>query len=149
MNLTVRQWTVVSVLAAVFVIAAVVLSRGDDTGAAEPLDDFDEVAWCQAANAIGAWGGILDGSAAGDDAGDITNLRRALTDARVVAPAELRIDIARLIDLGLLVDSALAGGLGLEAALAEGRGQTDPDRLADSIGRVSDALVACGHEPVA
>lgn len=139
---------VVSVLAAVFVIAAVVVSRGDDTGSAETLDDFDEVAWCRAANAIGAWGGILDGSAAGDDAGDISNLRRALTDARAVAPAELRIDIARLIDLGLLVDSALADGLDLEAALAKGRGQTDPDRLAASTGRVSDALVTCGHGPL-
>jgi len=139
---------VISVLAAVFVIAAVVVSRGDDTGSAETRDDFDEVAWCQAANAIGAWGGILDGSASGDDASDITNLRRALTDARVVAPAELRIDIARLIDLGLLVDSALADGLELEAALAKGRGQTDPERLAEATRRVSDALVACGHEPV-
>ena len=148
MNLTVRQWTIISLVAAVFVAAAVLVSRGNDNGPSDATTDFDDVAWCQAANAIGAWGGILDGSASGDDAGDIANLRRALTDAQAAAPAELRIDIARLIDLGLLVDSALAGGLDLEAALANAHGQTDPERVVEATRRVSDALVACGHDPV-
>ncbi len=148
MNFSVRQWTIISVLAAVFVVAALLVSRGNETPVTDAVAEFDQVAWCQATNAIGAWGAILDGSAAGDDPGDITNLRRALADARAVAPLDLSIDIARLMDLSLLVDSALADGLDLEAALAKAQDQTDTDRVATATRRVSDALLACGHAPL-
>ncbi len=148
MNFTVRQWTIISALAAVFVAAALLVSRGDDNGVSEAAAEFDQVAWCQATNAIGAWGAILDGSAVGDDPRDITNLRRALADARAAAPIDLSIDIARLMDLSLLVDSALSDGLDLEAALAKAQDQTDTGRVSTAISRVSDALVACGHNPL-
>ena len=132
-----------------FVVLAFAVSRDDSGGPAETAAEFDEVVWCQAANAISAWGGILDGSAIGDEADDVPNLRRALTDARAVAPANLRVDIARLIDLALLTDNAIDDGLDLETALAQADDQTDQVRVAQAAVKVSEALVACGHAPVA
>lgn len=148
MNLTVRQWTIVSVLAAGFIVAAWLVSSGGGGGGIVESEDFDEVAWCQTANALSTWGGILDGSADGDDAGELPNLRRALDDARTVGPLALRVDFARIADLALLTDNALADGLSLADALAQAQGQTDGDRVAEALGRVDEAIVDCGHEPV-
>ncbi len=148
MNLTVRQWAIVSILAAGFFAAAWLVSQGDGGGATTESEDFDEVVWCQTANALSTWGGILDGSAEGDDPGDLTNLRRALDDARSVGPLALRVDFARLADLAQLTDSALADGLSLADALTQAQGQTDQERVAEALDRVDEAIVECGHDPV-
>lgn len=146
MRLTLRQWIVVAVLAAGFIIAAIVVADGGSA----PVDetpDFDEVAWCQAASAISAWGGILDGSADDADPDDVVNLHTALQEARLQAPIDVQIEIARLADLVMLTRQELDTGT-VADALARARQQTDQPRVDAAVAAVSEALVECGHPPL-
>jgi len=149
-NFSPRQWLIVIVLAAGFIGAALWVSSGDPV--AVDADDtpavVDEVALCAALGQVSAWGGILDGSADGDDPGDVANLRAALAEVRDAAPVDLAIDIARLLDLTMLTDLALTGDATLTDALAVGSAQTDQERVAEAAGRLNDAIVDCGHTAV-
>lgn len=152
MNLTVRQWSIIAVLAAGFIIAAVIVARDPGTSSSGSVgqgdEPFDEVVWCQAAGAVSRWGGVLDGSAVGDDADDIVNLQRALDDGRSASPLDLTIDFARIIDLALLIEQGLDSETDLSAALSRAQAQTDLPRVEEAVGRISDALVECGHDPL-
>jgi hypothetical protein len=149
-NFSPRQWLIVIVLAAVFIGAALWISSADPevVDADDTPAEVDEVALCAALGQVSAWGGILDGSADGDDPGDVANLRAALTEARDVAPVDLTIDIARLLDLTMLTDLALTGDATLAEALAAGSAQTDEQRVTEAAGRLNDAIVNCGHAAV-
>lgn len=150
-NFSPTQWLIVIVLAAGFIGAALWLSSTDSDDGANTgvVAQVDEVAVCAALGQVSAWGSILDGSADGDDPGDVANLRAALAEARDLAPVDLAIDIARLLDLAMLTDLSLTDDATLTGALAAGSAQTDPERVAEAIGRVNDAIVGCGHAGVA
>ncbi len=150
MNLTIRQWTIISVLAGAFIAAALVVARGNTGGDAAGTVDttVDDVTWCALLQPVSAWGGILDGSAEGDDANELTNLGRAVEEARSKGRVGSRPDLARVADLILLTEVALDEGLGLGDALIEAQGQTDQDRVAEAIDRIDSELIDCGHDPV-
>ena len=150
MNFTLRQWAVIAGLSAVFIITAIVVAQDEPSpSTAVEEEAFDEVLWCETANAITRWRTILDGSLAGDSLDELINLRTTLDEARAVAPAELRTDIARLYDYSLLTVQAIERNDGeLDAGLADAKGNTDQNRVNDAIGRVNDAVVACGHDPI-
>ena len=150
MNFTLRQWAVIAGLSAVFIITAIVVAQ-DEPAPSTAVEEasFDEVLWCETANAITRWRTILDGSLAGDSLDELINLRTTLDEARAVAPAELRTDIARLYDYSLLTVQAIERNDGdLDAGLIDAKGNTDQNRVNDAIGRVNDAVVACGHDPI-
>ena len=149
MNFTLRQWAAIVVLAAGFIGAAIVISSGDGPAVEETAQEFDEVVWCEAANAIGRWSSILDGSADGDSLDDVRNLRQALADGRLVAPQALSFEIARLQDFSLLVQHATqAESRDLAAGLAGARTNVDTERVAEAIAALDAALTDCGHDPV-
>ena len=148
MNFTLRQWAVIAGLSAVFIVAAIIISN--DTVPAEVEEQvFDEVVWCENANAISTWRSMLDGSLDGDSLDDLINLRTALDEARDVAPEELRTDVARLYDFTLLTVQAVERAEGdLDAALIDARNNTDQERVEQAILRVSASIEACGHTPL-
>lgn len=148
-NFTLRQWAVIAGLSAAFIVAAVLVSSsggGDSTWDEAPA--FDEVAWCEAANAISRWSSVLDGSATGDSLTDVQNLRQALSAARPVAPQDLTFEIARLQDLTLLVEQATEREGDLATGLAEAQQNVDRERVAQAVETVGAALVDCGHPPI-
>jgi len=154
-DFSLRQWLVIVVLIAGFAVAAVVVSRGGDSVdehgvQAEPITEprVDEVAWCALLAPLPRWGGILDGSAGGDDPDHVANLQPALEEVQAVAPTALAIDIARLLDLVLLTKQALDDSDSLGDALAVASAQTDQPRVRAAVATLDDALVACGHSPV-
>ncbi len=147
MNLTVRQWLIIGFIAACFIAAAIVVSNGNRRGV-DGVSQFDEVVWCESANAISVWRSILDGSTDGDTGDDVANLRETLTKARSVAPSALKVDLARLLDFVMLTDLAFRDLGNLEIAVKEGRSQTDQAQVAEALDRVSAALVACGSDPL-
>ena len=148
MNFTLRQWAIIAGLAAAFIIAAVLVSNTDGPAAIddEPVG-FDEVVWCEAANAISRWSSVLDGSADGDSIDDVRNLRQALVDGRPVAPEAVSSELARLMDYTLLIVQGNEREGDLAAGLESARGNVDTERVARAIAAVDDALVACGHDP--
>jgi hypothetical protein len=149
-NFSLSQWLIVIVLAAGFIGSALWLSStgSGEIASTDVVTEVDEDAVCAVLGQVSAWGSILDGSADGDDPGDVANLRTALADARHLTPVDLSIDLARLLDLAMLTDLALADDVTLTEALAAGSSQTDPERVAEAVGRVNDAIVECGHAPV-
>lgn len=149
MNFTLRQWAIIVVLAAAFIGAAILVSNSDGPAASDgERADFDEVVWCEAANAISRWSSILDGSAAGDSTDDVRNLRQALADGRPVAPQALSFEIARLQDFALLVEQGSEATGDLAAGLLTAQGNIDTERVAEAITALDDALGVCGHDPV-
>ena len=149
-NFTLRQWAVIAGLSAAFIVAAIVVANDEPApSTAVDEDTFDEVVWCESANAISRWSTILDGSLAGDSLDELLNLETTLDEARSVAPAELRTDVARLFDYALLTVQAIERNDGdLDAGLADAKGNTDQNRVNEAIERVNDAVVACGHDPI-
>lgn len=149
MNFTLRQWAVIVALAAAFIGAAVVVSDpGEPRSRIEEAPPFDEVVWCAAANAVSRWSGVLDGDADGDTLDDVRNLRRALDDARPVAPAELGFEIARLQDFAMLVEQGAERDGSLTAGIANAEDNTDPERVAEAVRFVDGAITACGHPSI-
>lgn len=149
MNFTLRQWGVIVALAAVFIGAAILVSNsGGGSATQQEAPEFDEVVWCEAANAMSQWSSVLDGSVAGDSIDDVRNLRQALDDGRRVAPADLTFEIARLQDFTLLVEQATERTGDLSAGLADAEGNVDTARVADAIAALDEAIVACGHAPL-
>lgn len=155
MDFSWRQWLVIVLLIAGFAVAAFVVSRGgestDEHGVqAEPITEpqVDEAAWCALLAPLPRWGGILDGSADGDNPGHLANLQPALEEVQAVAPTVLAIDIARLLDLVLLTKQALDDADSLDDALAAASAQTDQPRVRAAVATLDDALGACGHAPV-
>ncbi len=150
MNFTLRQWAILVALSALFIGGAVLVSQ-DEPAPSSAIDEvaFDEVVWCETANALSRWRSMLDGSLAGDSLDDVLNLRTTLDEARSVAPPVLRTDIARLYDYALLTVQAIERNDGdLDAGLADAKGNTDQNRVTEATGRVSDAVVDCGHAPL-
>ncbi len=143
-NFTLRQWAVIVVLAAGFIVAAILVSSSAEPVADEALADFDNIVWCEAANAIRQWSSILDGSADGDSIDDVRNLRRALADGRVVAPLELGFEIARLQDFAMLVEQGDEVEGDLVAGLDSAQNNVDRERVAQAVAALDDALSACG-----
>ena len=120
------------------IVAAVLVSSsggGDSTWDEPPA--FDEVVWCEAANAISRWSSILDGSATGDSLTDVQNLRQALGNARPVAPQDLTFEIARLQDLTLLVEQATEREGDLATGFAEAQQNVDRERVAQAVETVA------------
>lgn len=148
MNFSLRQWAIIAGLAAVFIVAAIIVSN--DTVPAEVEEQtFDEVVWCENANAISTWRSMLDGSLDGDSLDDLINLRTTLDEARDVAPEDLRSDVARLYDFALLTVQAVERADGdLDAALTDARTNVDQELVEQAILRVSASIEACGHAPL-
>jgi len=147
-NFTLRQWGVIVGLSLFFFVTAYVVSQGEPE-ASTAIDEkpFDEIVWCEKANALSQWRTFLDGSVDGDSANDIANLRNELDGARDIAPVELRPNMARLFDYSLLVTQAIERNDGdLDAALSEAQTSVDMERINESIGLLSESIVACGHE---
>ena len=149
-NFSLRQWAVLVALSAVFIVAAVVIASDEPSPSPTAGDEtFDEILWCETANALSRWNTILDGSLAGDSLDELINLEMTLDEARSVAPVELRTDVARLFDYALLTVQAIERNDGdLDAGLADAKGNTDQNRVNEAIERVNDAVVACGHDPI-
>ncbi len=150
-NFTLRQWAIIVGLSAAFIVTALVVARDDPAPSTAVAGEasFDEVVWCESANAISRWGTILDGSLAGDTLDDLVNLRVTLDEARGVAPEALRTDLARLYDYALLTVQAIERNDGdLDAGLAAAKDNTDQNRVNEAIARVNDAVVDCGHPPL-
>ncbi len=154
MDFSPRQWIVIAVLIVGFGAAAVAVSNNTGSldnepapgASAEPT--VDEIAWCSLLAPVSTWGGILDGSAEGDNRGDVENLQIALEEARTVAPTELGIKMARLLDLALLTRLALVDNTSLDAALSRAQAQTDQPRVSAAVEALDAALQACGHDRV-
>jgi hypothetical protein len=149
-NFTLRQWAVIAGLSAAFIVAAIIVAQDEPApSTAVEEDTFDEVVWCETANALSRWNSMLDGSLAGDSLDDLRNLQTTLDEARAVAPIEIRTDIARLYDYSLLTTQAVERNDGdLDAALVDAKGNTDQNRVTDAIERVNRAVVDCGHAPI-
>lgn len=149
MNFTLRQWAIIAALSAAFIVAAVLVSNsgGGDPGR-DATPEFDEVVWCEAANAISRWSGVLDGSADGDTVSDVQNLRQALADARPVAPQELAFEIARLQDFTLLIEQAAERAGDLANGFTDAGHNVDTERVTVAIEALDTALAACGHPTV-
>ena len=150
MNFTLRQWAIIAGLAAVFIVAAVLVGRDQPAPSNAVTEvEFDEVVWCETANALSRWQSLLDGSLAGDSLDDVINLRTTLDGSRAVAPEALRTDLARLYDYALLTVQAIERNDGdLDAGLAAAKANTDQDRVIAAVERVSAAVVECGHPPL-
>ena len=148
MNFTLRQWAIIVVLVAGFIAAAILVSNDDGPPAEETTTEFDEVVWCEAANAISRWSSILDGSADDDSLDDVRNLRQALADGRTVAPEALSFEIARLQDFALLVEQGGETEGDLAAGLVSAQANVDTARVAEAIAALDAALTDCGHDPV-
>lgn len=145
MDFSLRQWLTLVLTVVVFIVAALIV-RGTASDPGVEERPFDEVAWCQSANAVSTWRSVLDGSAAGDTGDDLLNLRTALNEAQSVAPPALRTDVARLYDFVLLTTQANRRSDGdLAAALRDAQGNTDQVRVQAAIANVDEAVVACGH----
>lgn len=148
-NFTWRQWGVIAALSAAFIVAAIVVSNDSLPPEAVEVEAFDEIVWCETANAISTWRSILDGSVDGDTLDDIVNLQTTLDEARAVAPAELRTDVARLFDFALLTIQAVERADGdLAIALLDAQSNTDQVRVQQAITAVSSAVEGCGHPPL-
>ena len=148
-NFTLRQWSVIAALSAAFIVAAIVVSNDSLPPEAVEVEAFDEIVWCETANAISTWRSILDGSVDGDTLDDIVNLQTTLDEARAVAPAELRTDVARLFDFALLTIQAAERADGdLAIALLDAQSNTDPVRVQQAIAAVSSSVEGCGHIPL-
>lgn len=150
MNFTLRQWAIIAGLSAVFIVAAIIVSQGEPApSTAVEEEEFDEVLWCETANAISRWQSILDGSLTGDSLDDLVNLETTLDEARSLAPEDLRTDVARLYDFALIAGQAIERNDGdLEAGLIEAMGNIDETRVGDAIDRVDAAVIACGHASI-
>ncbi len=148
MNFTLRQWSIIVVLAASFIATAILMSRGEDPAVEETAIEFDEVVWCEAANAIRRWSSILDGSADGDSIDDVRNLRRALADGRLVTPQELGFEIARLQDFAMLVEQGDKVEGDLAAGLVSAQGNVDTERVASAVAALNNALGECGLDTI-
>ena len=148
MNFTLRQWAVIAGLSAAFIVAAIIVSN--DTVPAEVVEqEFDEVVWCENANALSTWRSFLDGSVDGDTLDDIVNLRTTLDEARDIAPEALRNDVARLYDFALLTVQAVERADGdLDVGLLDAQSNTDQVRVQQAIRAVSASVEACGHAPL-
>ena len=148
-NFTLRQWGVIAALSSTFIIAAIVVSNDSLPPEAVKVEAFDEIVWCETANAISTWRSILDGSVDGDTLDDIVNLQTTLDEARAVAPAELRSNVARLFDFALLMTQAVERADGdLAIALFDARSNTDQVRVQQAIAAVSSSVESCGHTPL-
>ena len=113
------------------------------------VEPFDEIVWCEAANAISTWRSILDGSGNGDTIDDIVNLQTTLDVARAVAPTELHNDVARLFDFALLTVQAVERADGdLAIALLDAQSNTDQVRVHQAIATVNRSVESCGHTPL-
>ena len=84
-NFTLRQWGVIAALSAAFIVAAIVVSNDSLPPEAVEVEAFDEIVWCETANAISRWRSIHDGSVDGDTLDDIVNLQTTLDEARAIA----------------------------------------------------------------
>ena len=148
-NFTSRQWGVIAALSAAFIVAAIVVSNDSLPPEAVEVEAFDEIVWCETANAISTWRSILDGSVDDDTLDDIVNLQTTLDEARAVAPAELRTDVARLFDFALLTTQAVERADGdLTIALLDAQSNTDQVRVQQAIAAVSNSVEGCGHTPL-
>ncbi|MEM8704894.1 MAG: hypothetical protein AAGE98_00440 [Actinomycetota bacterium] len=149
MNFTLRQWAVIAGLSAVFIVAAILVSNDTPDPVEVEVQEFDEVVWCENANAMSRWRTFLDGSVEGDTLDEIINLRTTLDEARDIAPDTLRTDVARLYDYALLTVQAIDradGDLGI--GLLDAQSNTDQVRVQQAIVAVSDSVEACGHTPL-
>lgn len=145
MDFSPKQWVAIVVTVAAFVTAALII-RGGSSGNGVADVSYDDVAWCETANALSRWRSVLDGSADGDTEDELLNLRAALDDARSVAPPAIRTDVARLYDFVLLTGQANRRSNGdLTAALADAERNTDQPRVQSAITVVDQAVTACGH----
>ena len=148
-NFTLSQWGVIAALSAAFIVAAIVVSNDSLPPEAVEVEAFDEIVWCETANAISTWRSILDGSVDGDTLDDIVNLQTTLDEARAIAPAELRTDVARLFDFALLTIQAVERADGdLAIALLDAQSNTDQVRVQQAITAVSSSVEGCGHPPL-
>ena len=148
-NFTLRQWGVIAALSAGFIVAAIIVSKDSLTPQAVEVQAFDETVWCETANAISTWRSILDGSVDGDTLADTVNLQTTLDEARAIAPAELRTNVARLFDFALLMVQAVERADGdLALALLDAQSNTDQVRVQQAIAMVSGSVEGCGHTPL-
>lgn len=150
MNFTLRQWAIIAGLSAAFIVAALVVAQDQPAPTSAVNENgFDEIVWCETANAISQWRTLLDGSLTGDTLDDLENLRVTLDEARRVAPTDLRTDVARLFDYALLTVQAIERTDGdLDAGLITAKGNTDQNRVNEAITRVNAAVIECGHAPI-
>ncbi len=127
------------------IIAVIVASGGDSDSAG---GGYDEVAWCQAAGAVSARSGVLDPGFGGDPNSELINLNRSMEDALLVAPEDLRPELARVLDWAINIDTGLASGSDLAVAIADALGVTDSVRLDAAVDAINESVVACGHSPI-
>lgn len=146
-NFTLRQWAIIAGLSAAFIITAIIVARDEPTSSnAVQETEFDEIVWCETANAISRWRTMLDGSLAGDSLDEVVNLRTTLDEARPLAPALISRDVARLYDYALLTVQAIEANDGdLDAGLAAAKNNIDQNRVNEAIERVNEAVIDCGH----
>lgn len=145
-----RQWAIIVGLSAFFGVTAILVSQGE-TEISDAVEEevFDEVAWCEKANALSLWGTFLDGSVDGDTTEEIANLRQELDGARDIAPVGLRPGMARLFDYALLMAQAIERNDGnLVDSLAEAQDSVDMGRVNEAIVALDESIVACGHESI-
>ena len=84
-----------------------------------------------------------------DTLDDIVNLQTTLDEARAVAPAGLRTDVARLFDFALLTVQAIERADGdLAIGLLDAQSNTDQVRVQQAIATVSSSVEGCGHTPL-
>lgn len=128
------------------IIAVIVASGGDSDSAGG--GGYDEVAWCQAAGAVSARSGVLAPGFGGDPNSELINLSRSMEDAQLVAPEDLRPELARVLDWAINIDTGLASGSDLGTAIADALGVTDSVRLSAAVDAINESVVACGHSPI-
>jgi hypothetical protein len=138
MALSLRQWMIVGVLVLGFLIAALAVASGGDKA-----PQIDTAAWCS--NAVGLEGvrPLLEGDVDVATAESFDDARYAFYAVEVLAPFEIRSDIARLADFTFITSQAFATSDWPDAFEAA-RDNVDTVAVAESILAVDGELAACG-----
>ena len=103
------------------------------------------MAWCQAASAVSTRGAVLDPGFTGDPASELINLDKAINEAILVAPDGVGADLARIVDWAVDINTELANGSDLPAAISRALEFADQTRLPASVESLNQHLAACGY----
>lgn len=141
MTLSFRQWTVLGVLIVGFAVAALVARGGGGDG----LPPIDTVQWCSNAEDLEGTGALLTGEADAVTSGDADAVKEAIFAVEIIAPYEIRADLARLADFAIVLDQQLADD-DWPAAFDAARQQVDTDAVDSALVALETEMQRCGLE---
>jgi hypothetical protein len=141
MTLSLRQWTVLGVLIVGFAVAALVARGGGGDG----LPPIDTVQWCKGAEGLEGAGELFTGEATTVTPADADAVKEAIFSVEILAPYEIRADLARLADFMIVLEQQLADGE-WPGAFDAARQQVDTDAVDSALLALETEMQRCGLE---